>query len=315
MNANSFPLQKFSNPSLTASGEPRAQVHLSALRTLWFNTGTLCNITCVGCYIESSPRNDRLTYLSREEVGRFLAEGRRDHPQLSEIGFTGGEPFMNPEIAGILEDAASAGYRVLVLTNAMKPMALHRDSLLALKAKFGSQIALRVSLDHYTEHGHDSYRGSGTWPAALEGLTWLSANGFNIAVAARLLWKEGEAGLRAGFAKLFAEHSIRIDPLDPGQLVLFPELDSNTDVPEITEQCWSLLGKGPSSVMCASARMVEKRSGEQEPVVVSCTLLPYDTRFTVGRTLAQSLGPISLNHPHCAKFCVLGSASCSPRAA
>ena len=33
---------KFKNPDLTALGEARASVSLSALETLWINTGTLC---------------------------------------------------------------------------------------------------------------------------------------------------------------------------------------------------------------------------------------------------------------------------------
>ena len=49
---------KFRDPRLTAKGERRAWVALKRLRTLWFNTGTLCNLTCRNCYIESSPRND-----------------------------------------------------------------------------------------------------------------------------------------------------------------------------------------------------------------------------------------------------------------
>jgi hypothetical protein len=55
---------KFQNALLTAKGEQRAHVGLKALETLWFNTGTLCNLTCRNCYIESSPRNDRLVYLT-----------------------------------------------------------------------------------------------------------------------------------------------------------------------------------------------------------------------------------------------------------
>ena len=51
---------KFRDPFTTAKGETRATVALRSLDTLWFNTGTLCNLTCANCYIESSPRNDRL---------------------------------------------------------------------------------------------------------------------------------------------------------------------------------------------------------------------------------------------------------------
>jgi hypothetical protein len=45
--------------------------------------------------------------------------------------------------------------------------------------------------------------------------------------------------------------------------------------------------------------------------VLSCTLLPYDSAFEMGETLAEAAGEVPLNHPHCAKFCVLGGASCS----
>jgi hypothetical protein len=56
--------------------------------------------------------------------------------------------------------------------------------------------------------------------------------------------------------------------------------------------------------------MVVRRQGAEAPVVLSCTLLPYDAGFEMGRTLAEAARPVPLNHPHCAKFCVLGDASC-----
>ena len=62
------PSHKFADPQITANGEARASVSLQALNTLWLNTGTLCNLACESCYIESSPKNDALVYLSRSEV-------------------------------------------------------------------------------------------------------------------------------------------------------------------------------------------------------------------------------------------------------
>ena len=87
---------KFRDPRVTAKGETRAVVALKRLRTFRFNTGTLCNLTCRNCYIESSPTNDRLVYLSLAEVAEYLDEIERDGLGTEEIGFTGGEPFMNP---------------------------------------------------------------------------------------------------------------------------------------------------------------------------------------------------------------------------
>jgi hypothetical protein len=71
------------------------------------------------------------------------------------------------------------------------------------------------------------------------------------------------------------------------------------------------LHRAPESVMCASSRMVVKRRGAERPAVLACTLLAYDARFELGATLAEARGPVSLNHPHCASFCVLGGAACS----
>ena len=80
---------------------------------------------------------------------------------------------------------------------------------------------------------------------------------------------------------------------------------------KLQQECWTILNKRPEDVMCASSRMVVKRKGSDAPTVLACTLLPYDARFDLGATLAEAETDVSLNHPHCAKFCVLGGASCS----
>ncbi|MGE4220950.1 MAG: radical SAM protein [Alphaproteobacteria bacterium] len=302
---------KFRDPTVTAKGEARATVALTRLATLWINTGTLCNLACENCYIESSPRNDRLAYIAAAEVDAYLDEIAADGLGTAEIGFTGGEPFMNPELPAMLASALARGFRVLVLTNAMRPMMKQADALLALRARFGDRLALRVSLDHYEASRHEAVRGPRSWAPALDGLRWLAREGFAPDVAGRLCWNEPEAGMRAGFARLFAAEGIDLDAADPARLVLFPEMDPTRDVPEITTACWGILGLSPAAVMCASSRMVVKRKGAARPAVVACTLLPYDPQFELGSTLAEAARPVPLNHPHCARFCVLGGAACS----
>ncbi len=66
--------RKFRDPATTADGIARATVELGALTTLWFNTGSLCDLTCMHCYIESSPKNDRLSYLTPDDVALYLNE-------------------------------------------------------------------------------------------------------------------------------------------------------------------------------------------------------------------------------------------------
>ena len=303
--------RKFRDARITASGYPRATVGLRHLKTLWFNTGTLCNIACRNCYIESNPKNDRLVYLSRSEVSTYLDEIERDGWNTEEIGFTGGEPFMNPEFLEMVEYCLSRGFRVLVLTNAMRPMQRKKAQLLDINHRFGTNLVVRVSLDHFTADRHEDERGPGTFKPTLDGLIWLARSGFKITVAGRTMWGDGSQVERAGYARLFAEHRIPIDAYDPSALVLFPEMDPRADVPEISEACWDILGKSPNDVMCASSRMVVKRKDAEFPVVLACTLIPYDEQFELGPTLKAAARAVSLNHPHCAKFCVLGGASCS----
>ncbi len=299
---------KFRDPLRTATGEMRASVPLGALRTLWFNTGTLCNLACANCYIESSPRNDSLAYLSAAEVAGFLNEVETDGWPVDEVGFTGGEPFLNRALPAMLDDVLRRGRRALVLTNAMQPMRHHEAALLALRDRHGDRLTLRVSLDHHSPAVHEAERGAGSWDKALDGLRWLASHGFGVSVAGRRLAGEPEAVARAGYARLFGSLEVELDASSPAALVLFPEMDRAADVPEISTACWDLLGKRPEQMMCASSRMVVKRRGEDRPAVAACTLLPD---LLLGHTLREAAGTVALNHPHCARFCVLGGASCS----
>lgn len=285
-----------------------ASVSLEALETLWFNTGTLCNLACTGCYIESSPHNDRYVWLELDAVRQILDEAATCHPELREIGFTGGEPFMNPAIMAMIETSLGRGYRVLVLTNAMRPMQRHLSAL----ARFaGQNLHLRVSLDHYTEAGHAALRGARAWQPAIAGIDALFGLGFLPSIAARFDPAiDNEAATRAGFAALFIAEGWPIDAFDPEHLVLFPELTRPVDVQGVSAAAWAALHPRGADVMCRTSRMVAQRKGETNISIIACTLLPYEQRFDLGSSLAEASRPVTLDHPHCARFCVFGSSSC-----
>lgn len=306
-------LGKFQDPAITAKGEARATVALSDPQTLWFNTGTLCNIECVNCYILSSPKNDALVYITADEVRDYLEQLEDRKWGVREIAFTGGEPFMNPQMIDITEASLERGYEVLILTNAMLPMMRKtmRDGLLRVNAAYPGKLTMRISVDHHRADLHDAERGVGSMAKTIKGMEWLRDNGFRMAVAGRSVFADSEAESRAGYAAFFAKHDFKIDAYHPGMTVLFPEMDERIEVPEITTACWGILDKSPDAMMCASSRMVVKRKGADKPAVLACTLLPYAPEFELGATLEEAEGAVALNHPHCAKFCVLGGASCS----
>ncbi len=283
---------------------PVASVAFESLETLWVNTGTRCNLACVGCYIESSPRNDSLAYYRAADLLALLDAAP---PSLATVGFTGGEPFVNRELPAMLEAVLGRGLSALVLTNAMRPMRRHEALLARLRREHCARLALRVSLDHFTEPGHEALRGAGSFATALAGLAWLALEGVAPSVAARLPAGEDAKAWRAGFASLFAARGLDIDAWDPARLVLFPELHGETP-PAIPQPAYRALRASGIRPMCATSRMAV-RPREGEPVLAACTLLPDRV---MGATLDEAARPIVLDHPHCARFCLYGVASCLP---
>ena len=299
---------KFKDPILTADGSKRAFIEAKKIKTLWFNTGTLCNIECKNCYIESSPKNDRLVYITFEEVKSFIDEAMDNNLGTNEIAFTGGEPFMNKDILKMIDYSLSKNFKVLVLSNAMKPMLNRKEDLLKLNHQ---DLTIRVSIDHYQKEKHEEIRGKNTFNVMMEGLKWLNQNNFNYALATRLLWGEQEDQLRDNFNLFIDKYNLKLDAKSKEQLVTFAEMDEKVDTPEITTACWNLLGKNPDDIMCSSSRMVVKKKNSPKLSVIACTLLPYEDEFDLGQNLTNSLKKIYLNHKHCSKFCVLGGSSCS----
>ena len=300
--------KKFNNPLQTIDGSDRAFVEAKKLSTVWFNTGTLCNIACKNCYIESSPTNDRLSYLSFAEVKQFIDEAIEKKLGTHEIGFTGGEPFMNKEVLTMIDYSLSKGFKTLVLTNAMKPMLNRKEALLKINHP---NLTIRVSIDHYEKEKHEKIRGQNTYDVMMQGLQWLNKNQFNYALATRLLLDEDEDIVRKNFNNFIKANHLQLDAYSKKQLVTFAEMDEKQDTPEITTACWKILNKNPDEIMCSSSRMIVKKKNNVKPSVIACTLLPYDQSFDLGDSLAGSLKKIYLNHPHCSKFCVLGGSSCS----
>jgi hypothetical protein len=274
-------------------------VSLERIETLWVNTGTLCNLSCTKCFMDSTPVNDSLSYFPLADLQMILA----DKPAyLTEIGFTGGEPFMNPDIMPMLETALAAGCSVLVLTNAMRPLQRHQAALASLIKRYPGCVKIRVSLDHYMPAQHEALRGAGSFAPSMAGLTFLVAAGAELSVASRTPWGETEAMMRAGFGRLFAEHDIKLDAQDPADLILFPEMDEAALSLPVTSAALAAL-PADKPLMCRSSRMVLRRKGVDQANFVPCTLLP-------DVTLAEIGSPVTLDHPHCGQFCVYGGASC-----
>lgn len=98
--------------------------HLDAL---WFQvTGTVCNIRCAHCFISCAPDNRTFGYLSVEDVTRRLEEGAA--LGVRETYFTGGEPFLHPDIVEILSLSLER-FPTTVLTNGIPLKERHARAL------------------------------------------------------------------------------------------------------------------------------------------------------------------------------------------
>ena len=166
----------------------------------------------------------------------------------------------------MLDDVLSRGFDALVLTNAMKPMRRLRPQLLALRETLwrrGCASACRST----TTRRRCTRRSAGGEAGRRRSMAWSGwrATGSPSTSPAGASPVSRKPELRAGFARLFAELDVPIDAADPVRLMLFPEMDAQRDVPEITTACWGILHKSPDDVMCASARMVVKRKDAATP--------------------------------------------------
>ncbi|MBT7610882.1 MAG: radical SAM protein [Bacteriovoracaceae bacterium] len=303
-------MEKFKDQRKTANGEERGFIDFKGYKNLWFNTGTLCNLECINCYIESSPTNDRLSYITNEDVIPYLEELKEMESVVETIGFTGGEPFLNPHILEVLETVCKFGFKALILTNAVNVIKRISDKLIKMNIAYPDQLRIRISLDHHSKKVHEKERGPKSFDKAIESIKWFNQNGFNLSLAGRSLTDETAEDAKVNFQQMLNDFNISLT-LSDENLVIFPEMATNKEVPEITTQCFDILNVNPDHQMCASERMIIKKKGQNKPTVMPCTLLAYDPQFELGQSLRESQKRVYLNHKFCAEFCILGGASCS----
>ena len=216
---------------------------------------------------------------------------------------------MNPNIVDILSYLLKNRFKVLVLSNGMRPIEIKFKKLLTLPNL--NNLTIRISVDHFKKKNHESIRGSNTWKKVIKNLIWLSNNGLNLNIASKIKSGESENSLREGFYKLFKKIKLSVDAYNKSELIIFPIMNYNEASTEITQDCWSILNKNPENVMCSNSRMVIKRKNEIDTKILPCTLITEDKGFELGNDLISSKKKVFLNHPFCSQFCVLGNSSCS----
>jgi MoaA/NifB/PqqE/SkfB family radical SAM enzyme len=144
---------------------------------LWVYATYHCNLACVYCLTESSPRIGNRRALSRETMARAVEEA----PELGfgRVGFTGGEAFMLPWFADALVEM-SRTLPTLTLTNAT----LFTDRLLRrLEPLADLDAALQISLDSDDPARNDAYRGRDNFAQVMDAIPRLRERGIRVRIA------------------------------------------------------------------------------------------------------------------------------------
>ena len=275
-----------------------------SLDTVWFQVaGTLCNLRCHHCFISCGPTNHNHELMSREEVRRYLDESVA--LGVNDYYFTGGEPFLNRELTGILEDSLRAGPST-VLTNATLITPERAAELAALAEASRYSLEMRVSLDGLTPETNDPIRGEGCFEATVTGMETLARAGFDPIVTVAQTWGDAEdRRLREGFHDLLRARGIgrpRVKVLPLFRIGREP-LRTHGYAPEdlLTEE--HMRGYDPWNLQCSTSRMVTSRG------VMVCPILIDAPDALMGPTLRDTLRPFPLAHGAC-YTCWSTGASC-----
>ena len=276
------------------TGEGFPSVPSRSLDTLWFQVaGTLCNLQCAHCFISCSPTNHSHGMLTLADVRRRLEEAAA--LGVREYYFTGGEPFMNPDMLPILEETLRQG-PASVLTNGLllTPERCRRLRELADGSEYS--LDLRVSIDGYAAEINDPIRGAGTYERILQGIRNLADAGLNPVVTVTEACED--AGGAAGRERLLAwMRSIGLSRPRLKILSLF-RIGAEAERLRGYSSSETLEGRDLSEadldrLQCSSCRMVTSRG------VYVCPILLDEPAARMGESLAETLRPFPLRYAAC----------------
>ena len=265
-----------------------------SLDTLWFQVaGTLCNLACTHCFISCSPANASHGMLSLEDVKRRLSEARS--LGVREYYFTGGEPFMNPEMLPILEETLKQG-PATVLTNGLLLTPERCTRLKALADASEYSLDIRISIDGYTAETNDPIRGAGTFEKILAGIRNVARAGLNPVITVTEALEE--ASSPAGREKLLAW--MREMGLTRPRLKVLSLFRIGGEVARGRGyEAWETLedrqltDEDLEKLQCSSCRMVTSKG------VYVCPILIEEPKALMGQGLRETLRPFELAFASC----------------
>lgn len=276
-------------------------LHLDAL---WIQVaGTVCNLSCTHCFDSSGPGVVRHEFLSRARVAERVAEGLA--LGVREFYFTGGEPFLHPDLLEILDDTLAHG-PCTVLTNGTLFTPRRVAALAALTDRAPMAFEIRVSLEGATAAEHDRLRGAGSFARTLDGIRALATAGLLPIVTVTRRTAEDDATLRERCLAMLRAAGLarpRLKTIPMFRLGREAERDRGYAADE------TLAGLAPEAfdpgrLQCGACRAVTSRG------VFVCPLLVDEPGGRLGDRLEEALGGFELRHGACST-CWLTGMTCA----
>ena len=285
---------------------PAPSVPLTSLDQLWFQVGgTVCNLRCTHCFISCSPDNHSFWFMTREQVRTALEESAG--MGVKEYYFTGGEPFMNHEMVGILDDTLGYG-PATVLTNATLLPPRRVEELLSISEGRCHPLELRVSIDGPDAAINDAIRGEGSFDRAMEGVGALVAAGFRPIITTMQSWPCEEMAcmlqrFRDGLGAVgYAEPRLKVLP----PLLIGEEARRNRGYrpdERITHEM--MHGYDLDQLLCTRARLVTADG------VYACPILLDYPSARLADTLTEAVGMSANLRESACYTCYVNGAICS----
>lgn len=304
MTTRGLPMRSAGAPARSAP-DPPPEVELEHLDALWFQVaGTVCNLRCSHCFISCAPENDDFGFLDLETVRSWVEEGRR--LGVKEYYLTGGEPFMNRDLAAMVDAILEVG-PASILTNGtlFRESVLERMATAAARSTYSLEI--RVSLDGPTPERNDAVRGEGTFERAMEGVRSLLDHDFLPIITATQVWDPSEdETVRRRFVAALRERGYRHPRLKilPSLKIGREALRSAGYDPHEWVTAQMLERYDREQLLCSYSRVVSDRG------VHVCPILLDRPDSLLGGTLEEARRPYRLAHQAC-YTCWLHGAICS----
>ena len=269
-------------------------VALSHLDHLWFQVaGTLCNLTCHHCFISCSPKNHAFGFLTLAEVKRRLDESVA--LGVKEYYFTGGEPFLNPDMVPILVETLRYG-PATVLTNGTVFKDEWLTELRAAERQSIYALEFRVSIDGFSSETNDPIRGAGTYERALRGVRKLVEFDFLPIITAARTWPiEQDDEIIVGF-----ERTLKATGYSRPRLKILPTLKIGaeeqrscgySETERVTQDM--MQGYDSTQLVCEHSRVVTDRG------VHVCPILIEVPESRLGESLDESTRAFRIEHGAC----------------